>query len=189
MVTKLIEGGVNPNSQSAHNNSLLHQAAEYGQIQVVKCLIDRGAQVDAKGSYDQTPFWEAILNGHLDVAQFLLDKGAEIDSGSHNGGTVLHYVCEYNTDPVPNHKLAQWLLDHGARVDAVDNRGDSPLHKSAWKGHVASATVLISAGANVNAKNKKGMTPLDHALNQQQTQIERMLRNHDARPGKSNDSN
>lgn len=183
--TKLIDGGLNPNSQNAHNESLLHQAAEYGRIDLVKYLIDKGAHVDAKGSYEQTPFWEAILHGHQDVAQLLLDRGANIDSRSHNGGTVLHYVCEYITEPVPNHKLAQWLVDHGARVDVVDNRGDTPLHKSAWKGHLAAAMLLISANADVNATNKKGMTPLDHAVNQRQTDVEQLLRKHNAQAGKS----
>src|SRR4029077_2815028 len=113
------------------------------------------AEIDAKGLYEQTPFWEAVLNGHLDVAQLLLDQGANINSASHNGGTVLHHVCECITHPVPNHKLAQWLVDHGARVNVVDNLGDTPLHKSAWKGHLASAIVLMSANADVNAANKK----------------------------------
>lgn len=187
-VTKLIEGGLNPTSQNTINDSLLHQAAKYGRIELVECLIEKGAHVGVKGSYKQTPFWEAILGGHLDVAQLFLDKGADIDSGSTNRGTVLHFVCEYiPLGPVPNHKLARWLIDQGAKVDVVNNRGDTPLHKSAWKGHVAAATVLISAGANVNAKNKKGMTPLDNALNQRQTEMEQLLRKHDAQIGGSDD--
>ena len=42
----------------------------------------------------------------------------------------------------------------------VDGRGNTPLHLSAANGHSATSQKLIDLGANVNAKNKFGDTPL-----------------------------
>jgi ankyrin repeat protein len=179
----LIEAGLDPNSRDTMENSLLHAAAEANRMEVARLLIGKGAIVDSKGSYQQTPLWEAVFEGHFEMGELLLREGADINSGASGRGTVLHYVCEYLTDPVPNSELAQWLIDHGAQVNVIDRKGDTPLHKSAWKGHVEAARVFIAAGADVNAINEKGCTPLDHALNQKQLEIEKLLREKGAQKG------
>ena len=58
-----------------------------------------------------------------------------------------------------------FLLEHYASKDDA-NRGDlaenTPLHTAALFGNTSVAqTLLDSAGANVNARNKFGSTPLD----------------------------
>ena len=179
----LIDGGLDPNCRDTLDNTLLHQAAEFGRLRVVKRLIDNGALVDEPGFAGHTPLWSALLGGHLDVAQEILDRGAVIGSRSHNGGSILHYVCEYRTDPVQNYKLAQWLVERGAGVNEKDNLGDTPLHKSAWKGHLDAARILIAAKADVNALNQNGRTPLDGAVDQRQSEMETLLRQHGAKSG------
>lgn len=174
-VVRLLDGGLPPDSRDVLGDSLLHAAAEHGQVQLAKDLLGRGAVVDAKGFCQQTPLWQAVLHGHLDVADILLQKGADINSRSHNGGTILHYTSEYQYGPLPNHQAVRWLLEHGASVDTVDNRGDTPLHKAAWKGHKVVVEVLLDGKADVDARNKEGMTPLDGALNQRQDDIADLL--------------
>lgn len=51
-----------------------------------------------------------------------------------------------------------------ADIDAIrDSEGRSLLHIAAWRGHQISSFALLSAGANVNARDAAGRTPL-HAL-------------------------
>jgi ankyrin repeat protein len=54
------------------------------------------------------------------------------------------------------------LVD-GAELETKDFRGWTPLHYAAYRGHKEIAELLIAKGANVNAKNNVGDTPLDLA--------------------------
>jgi hypothetical protein len=67
--------------------TLLHVAAEYGDVEAARLLIDRGADVNARATVDaagiggQTPIFHAVTQFHdwgLPVAQFLLERGADL---------------------------------------------------------------------------------------------------------------
>jgi len=61
-----------------------------------------------------------------------------------------------------NIEAVKWHLDAGADVNAQDNDIRwTPLHVAAAFGHKEIAELLIAKGADVNAKNKGGETPLD----------------------------
>ena len=54
------------------------------------------------------------------------------------------------------------LISEGANVNVVDDDW-TPLRHTCWDGDLEIATLLIEAGANVNAENKHGWTPLSAA--------------------------
>jgi ankyrin repeat protein len=65
--------------------TLLHAAAEYGQLEAARLLLDRGAQVDAQATVDengiggQTPLFHAVSQFNdwgFPLAQFLMERGA-----------------------------------------------------------------------------------------------------------------
>ncbi len=67
--------------------TLLHVAAEYGNVEAAKLLLERGANVNARAAVDesgvggQTPIFHAVTqfyDGGLPMAQFLMQRGADL---------------------------------------------------------------------------------------------------------------
>ena len=69
-------------------------------------------------------------------------------------------------DAAKNGNLAgvQAELDKGVNViEKEDNYGRTPLHHASTNGHKKIVELLIAKDADVNAKNIRGVTPLDFA--------------------------
>jgi|GEM_PF-2993902 len=69
-------------------------------------------------------------------------------------------------------------------VHAQDIYGNVPLHEAAYFGCPGSVRHLIEYGADVNARNKNGDTPLDKATYTNQEAIIALLKQHGGRSGK-----
>jgi len=88
--------------------------------------------------------------------------------------SIFNAVKEGNIEAVKQHLAA------GTDVNAKDaGWGDlTPLHYAAQKGHKEIIELLIANGVNVNAKMTNGSTPLDLAIEYNQTETADLLREH-----------
>jgi len=60
-----------------------------------------------------------------------------------------------------------------------DNR--TPLHLAAEEGHIEAVKLLVDSGADINATDRWGGTPLQGSLKHNHTQIAKFLKKHGAR--------
>jgi hemoglobin len=139
----------------------------------------------------------ANARGHLgnllhDAAQawdsgrvrLLLSFGADANARSFEGGhTPLYYAANHGNPlrPADGKAVAETLIRHGAQVNVHSGpiRG-TPLHTAARRDNVAVARVLLSAGADIEACDIKGETPLRRALNCRQPGMIGLLLAHGA---------
>jgi ankyrin repeat protein len=63
------------------------------------------------------------------------------------------------------------------QVHVKDKYGNTPLHDACSNGHTDMAKWLVSNGADINAKNDSGSTPLHLANNKLKKELEKCIIN------------
>lgn len=72
----LIENGADVNAKNNCLETPLHQAAHWGQIELVRLLLSKGADLNAKTRGGATPLSRAEGSGHGEISALLIAKGA-----------------------------------------------------------------------------------------------------------------
>lgn len=75
------------------------------------------------------------------------------------GCTLLHVACE-----TADVGMIELLLQYGAIINICDSRGQTPLHRCIMRGKAACAKLLLTRGADPQAANGGGKTPLEVAV-------------------------
>lgn len=152
IVRLLTAAGASVNAATSRGLTALHVAAEGGHIDVARHLIERGADLNAhrRGGVG-VPLVFAVSGNHLRLMRFLLQSGADVDGGSPDCGTALCYA--------ESPEVARELIDYGADPNAeVEVQHYRPLH--AHHSRPSVLRVLLENGADVNAREITGCTPL-----------------------------
>eukprot|EP00300_Choanocystis_sp_HF-7_P016359 c19386_g1_i2.p1 GENE.c19386_g1_i2~~c19386_g1_i2.p1 ORF type:complete len:210 (-),score=28.86 c19386_g1_i2:130-759(-) len=115
--------------------------------------------VRARRSNLRKKFETAAIRGNcIQVHSHLLQEPQLINFRDRNGFTALHHAAT-NGDQ----DLVILLLRRGA-VNEKDNTGFTPLHHAAWKGHANVVRLLANSGADIDATDFQGDTPLMTAV-------------------------
>ena len=116
----------------------------------------------------------AVKAGALKAVRLLLTQNVDINAFSIDGYAPLH---EAASNPV----ITGVLLDHGAdpRIQHMHN-SMQPLHMAACHGASDVCQKLLSAGADINAVTRDGVTPLHEAAEHAQPHIIKLLIAHKA---------
>lgn len=166
------------------NDSPVADAAERGDVETVVALLQQGADVNAAQGDGMTALHWAGMNGNAELVEVLLYAGAASEATTRLGGyTPLHLASRVgnaeaisalvaqganvsartSTGAMPLHLAAgsgdvdavSALLAAGAAVDGRENVYEqTPLMWATAKNRVPAMTVLLDAGADVNAATK-----------------------------------
>jgi ankyrin repeat protein len=114
-----------------------------------------------------TPFFIASVTSDVPTMQLLLMNGADPAIGTVDGNTPLIVAAGLSraeqTAKVSESQAIQairLLLALGADVRETNSAGNMAIHAATMSGWDQAVTYLIGRGANMNAKNKNGETPL-----------------------------
>jgi ankyrin repeat protein len=144
MVRKLIEAGANPNLALLSGETPLMVASRSGYPSVVEQLLNKDANVGSKGTRGQTALMWAVAQKHPEVVKLLLEHGADVHARSEVWSEMM---------AVPPHGYP----DYNAQIP---HGGDTALMFAARVGDLASAKLLVAAGANVNDADAWGVSAL-----------------------------
>ncbi len=159
LIAKLVEKGANVNAQLTKQ-------------QPYRAKLDRGQ--DSMLTTGTTALLRAAKAGDIPAMKVLLAAKADVKLATRAGITPLMAAAGMGTkeeDATGRFKTEeesieaiQLCLSAGADINATNGTGQTALHAAAQMGFDKVVTFLASKGANVNAKDQKGYTPLDSAL-------------------------
>ncbi|XP_050305118.1 putative ankyrin repeat protein RF_0381 [Anthonomus grandis grandis] len=144
------------NSFDPKGYTLLHYAAEYGNLETVEKLLALKAFPDILNSKRQTPLHLACLNNHTGIVKLLLQHNANVNAKDAIGETPAIMAT--------NLELFRTLVKNGADIFQKSKLKKTALHAACEKGLKAFVEHLISAGSDVNAVTVEGESPLMLAI-------------------------
>ena len=205
VVNFLLEKGADPNEMD-DGETPLTDAAGMGKRDVVRILLDKGADAKAshngfnalaaslwnpdpeivrmllaKGadaaiaSEDGFSILHRVAQSSgvpVEIARLLVEAGADVNAKNADGLTPLTVACERGSTDI-----VKYFASKGA--DMANAGGPfraTGLHAAAAKGYGDLAAFLIESGADVNAKDSAGHTPLYYATRHGNTAIAEALK-------------
>ena len=173
LVKALLARGANPNAPLVKGTPSRYYSKDWA--------------LNATALAGTTPLWQAARYGDVAVMRALAAAGADPKFRSADGTTILiaavaansgfgtgdrreRYLGPGDIAPTPqeNEKVtydaASAAIELGAEVTSSTQAGDTALHVAAQQALDSVARLLVEKGANLEATNKRGLTPLGVAL-------------------------
>jgi ankyrin repeat protein len=152
----------------------LHVAAAHKQIKAAQTLIGLRAQVNARASNGQTPLHVAVRNADLDIAGLLITNRADVDARDKFQNTPLLLALQ---------SADAEALDAAGGLGAKKTAADVALKLYGLKSQqLQLARLLVSARADVNARNSYGGMPLTEAVRLGNEAVVNLLLDNGANP-------
>ena len=181
----LLEAGANPNIVPPTGETPLMVATRTANVDGVRLLVAHGADVNAREAQKgQTALMWAASKQEPEIVRNLIEAGADLHARTVTSQRYVLLCCqEYNGDIRPGTawvrhggftpllfaaregalESARLMLEAGANLDDTAADGASALGLAALSGQGAVATLLVEAGADVNAAGA-GYTALHAAV-------------------------
>ena len=162
----LISKGANVNAKDNNGLTPMHWAETK---EIAEVLIANGADVNTKWKGGLTYLHQAAVKGRNGVAELLIGKGLDVNAKDEDGDTPLDWANGNG-----NRRTADLLRKHGGKTGAWF-KADESIHIASEVGNTEAVKQHLAAGADVNAKDEHGITPLLHATRGCFTEIVELL--------------
>ncbi|CAG0899822.1 unnamed protein product [Cyprideis torosa] len=129
----------------------------------VRLLLDYKADVDVKDRNGWTPLLQATFRGHHSVVEILLAHGANPNIAKLYKTSPLHHAKSAET--------AELLIQNGAEVNVKDEDHETPLFVATKNDLHSVVEVLLANGADPNIANRYKRSPLHHATSAETAEL------------------
>ena len=162
-------------SLAADGVPLVRWCAYYGDVSAMRFLLGHGESLASLG--EELGLRAAAFHGHWRLCEFLIEAGADVDARAQDTGETPLHSALCTPDRAAHDLVVEVLLAHGANPNRETNpavatgafmrdcrtRGETPLHRAAAFGTEDTLDLLLAAGADREARDAHGDTPLGWA--------------------------
>lgn len=161
----LHENGCPLESEDDWGRRPIHYAIASAALESLDVLLDLGASASAKDARERSALGYASYHLDSDMAIALAKAGADLNELDDVGFSALHVgVWETIDKKTAALEFIEALLKNGADPNVKDSLGEPPLMLAVEMVEEDVATILLNAGADVNAVGKNGATALEKIL-------------------------
>jgi ankyrin repeat protein len=156
---------------------------EHSDSAVVEYVRAHPEFINTPDSSEQYLLRGAAFYLRVELVEQLLKLGAELNQLDPAGQLPLHSAIEsYSDDPAKSLTLVKTLLNYGADIERRGYPDFTALHRACLSGSLDIVLLLLSHGANINARAEDrgdgGRRPLDVAEMHKHEAIVECLRAH-----------
>lgn len=175
-IHRLVTAGGKVDVRDELGRTPLLLAVEAGQLDSFEALLKEGADINAQAQNKDTPWLLAGALGRTQMLRQMLPRGPDLTIRNRFGGNALIPACERAHVDTVRLLLAESRID----VNHINNLGWTCLLEIVVLGdggprHVEVTKLVLSAGADPNIADRKGVTPLAHARSRGQADIARLI--------------
>lgn len=157
LIEEILAQGADINELNKHGKTALMLAAGNGRVEVAKLLLKHNATIDAQEIDGMTALMMAASDGKTEAVQLLIEHGADVNVFNNYGATAMTNAAFFN-----HSESVKAILAGKQKVDKATN--ENALLITAGLGLENIMQQLLDYGVDVNAKGKKGRTPLMAAI-------------------------
>jgi ankyrin repeat protein len=172
LVFELLAAGCPATQKDQNGVSLIQHCAWYGDVSAIKFLLTRGESLDSLG--DNFDLNGASFHGHWRLCRFLLEQGANVNQALVDTGETPLHAALCKTDRGVYDRVLTVLRSYGANPNHATKhgvetggfmrdcrtKGETALHRAAAFGDSGTIKLLLEAGAQLDARDMNGDTPL-----------------------------
>lgn len=163
-IERLIAAGERPNLQDSNSRTPLHVAVYRKHHTAARALLGLGANPNALDADRYDIVTIAAVHNDIDMLTLALENGANAHAvtGPDDGTALIAAARRGHVEAV------RILIARNAPLDHVNQRGWTALIETVALGnggpdHVATVELLVKAGADTEAKDRRGATALTYA--------------------------
>ena len=156
MVQLLLKYKADPNDSQSDDHPTLFNALS--DTNILAALLEAGANANTRNQNGFTVLAEAVNQKNVGAVQLLLKHKVNPNDSQIGGHSILF-------EAVSETNILKALLDADANVDPIknDGRNQTPLGAAVFDANDVAVEMLLKHGANPNARNPNGETPLHWA--------------------------
>ena len=166
-----------PRGGAPERERTLHEAAEEGDLDLLRLHIERGSDVNARDSLDWTPLMRAATP---EVVRALVDAGADLHVVDDSGYDALKHALSVEADDSLRYArkfdVARALIDAGVSAERQPGVDGTRLAAAAFGHHDDAVEFLLGLGVDPLRRDKYKSTALHQICWQGEYQDEAQMR-------------